>query len=392
MQITAIQALLAERKIDGWLFCDFRRSNAIAYEALGLHTQIVTRRWYYFVPSAGEPRKLVSALERGALDSLPGERLVYRTWQERESLLGRLVAGAHTVAMEYSPRGAIPYVARVDAGTVDFVRSLGKEVVTSADLVQFTVAPWSPEKLQSHLTASAALMQAKDHAFSYIGEQLRAGNNPTDYAVQQLMWRDYHESGIIADDPPIVATNAHASDPHYLPAADRATPIREGDVVLIDFWAKLDRPDAVYADHTWMAFAGREVPDRPAEIFGYVAAARDAAIDLVRRSTAAGTQLHGYEVDDAARAVIEQAGYGDYFIHRTGHSIGYEVHGDGANMDNFETRDERLVLPRTCFSIEPGIYLPEFGVRSEVNVYVGGDGTITVTGGPEQRAMVPLLR
>ena len=391
MEISAIQSLLAERKIDGWLFCDFRRSNPIAYEALGLHAQIVTRRWYYFVPSAGEPRKLVSALEKGVLDSLPGERLVYRTWQEREGLLRDMVAGAHTVAMEYSPRGAIPYVARVDAGTVDFIRSLGTEVVTSADLVQLTVAPWSPEQLQSHLAASAALMRAKDHAFSYIGEQLRAGKNPTDYAVQQLMWRDYDESGIVADNPPIVATNVHASDPHYLPAADRVTPIREGDVVLIDFWAKLDRPDAVYADHTWMAFAGREVPDRPAEIFGYVAAARDAAIDFVRRSTTAGTKLHGYEVDDVARSVIEQAGYGDYFIHRTGHSIGNEVHGDGANMDDFETRDERLVLPRTCFSIEPGIYLPDFGVRSEVNVYVADDGAITVTGGPEQQAIVPLL-
>jgi len=391
MEIPAIQSLLTERKIDGWLFCDFRRSNPIAYEALGLHAQIVTRRWYYFVPSAGEPRKLVSALEKGVLDSLPGERLVYRTWQEREGLLRDMVAGAHTVAMEYSPRGAIPYVARVDAGTVDFIRSLGTEVVTSADLVQLTVAPWSPEQLQSHLAASAALMRAKDHAFSYIGEQLRAGKNPTDYAVQQLMWRDYDESGIVADNPPIVATNVHASDPHYLPAADRVTPIREGDVVLIDFWAKLDRPDAVYADHTWMAFAGREVPDRQAEIFGYVVAARDAAIDLVRRCTAAGTELHGYEVDDTARAVIDRAGYGDYFIHRTGHSIGNEVHGEGANMDDFETRDERLVLPRTCFSIEPGIYLPDFGVRSEVNVYVGDDGAITVTGGPEQRAMVPLL-
>ena len=391
MEISAIQSLLAERKIDGWLFCDFRRSNPIAYEALGLHAQIVTRRWYYFVPSAGEPRKLVSALEKGVLDGLPGERLVYRTWQEREGLLRDMVAGAHTVAMEYSPRGAIPYVARVDAGTVDFIRSLGTEVVTSADLVQLTVAPWSPEQLQSHLAASAALMRAKDHAFSYIGEQLRAGKNPTDYAVQQLMWRDYDESGIVADNPPIVATNVHASDPHYLPAADRVTPIREGDVVLIDFWAKLDRPDAVYADHTWMAFAGREVPDRQAEIFGYVVAARDAAIDLVRRCTAAGTELHGYEVDDAARSVIEQAGYGDYFIHRTGHSIGNEVHGDGANMDNFETHDERLVLPRTCFSIEPGIYLADFGVRSEVNLYVGDDGAITVTGGPEQQAMVSLL-
>ncbi|HLZ72411.1 MAG TPA: M24 family metallopeptidase [Dehalococcoidia bacterium] len=391
MQIPEIQRLLAERGLDGWLFCDFRRSNPIAYQALGLRTQIVTRRWYYFAPAQGEPRGLVSALEPHALDGLPGAMRVYRSWQEREAGIAALLDGATRIAAEYSPRNTIPYVSRVDAGTVELLRSLGKEVVSSADLVQYAVARWSEAQLQSHLAASEAIMRAKDHAFAYIGERLRAGATPTDYEVQQIMWADFAADGIEADDPPIVATNANASNPHYLPTADNATPILAGDVVLIDFWGKLRQPDAVYADHTWMAYAGAAVPPRQAEVFAAVAAARDAAIELVRRRMAAGATLHGYEVDDAARAVIEDAGFGEYFVHRTGHSIGEEVHGDGANMDNFESHDERQVLTRTCFSIEPGIYLPEFGVRSEVDLYVHDDGQITVTGGPPQRTMTPLL-
>lgn len=391
MHISEIQALLAGRDIDGWLFCDFRHSNPIAYQALGLQGGIVTRRWYYLLPRQGEPCKLVSAMESGALDGLPGEKLIYRTWAEREQQIEAMLAGVNRVAVEYSPRNAIPYVARVDAGTVDFLRSLGKEVVSSADLVQHTVAIWSTDQLESHLVASERLMAIMGMAFAFIGDNLQRGNQITDYEVQQRMWRAFGEQQLIADHPPIVATNAHASSPHYEPTEANATVIRQDDVVLIDFWAKLDRPGAVYADHTWMAFAGRTVPARQAEIFGHVAAARDAAVALVRRSIEQEQPLHGYEVDAAARAVIDQAGYSDYFIHRTGHSIGDMVHGDGANMDDFETRDERLVLPRTCFSIEPGIYLPDFGVRSEINVYVGDDRTITITGGPEQMAMTPLL-
>ena len=390
MQIADIQRLLAEREIDGWLFCDFRRSNPIAYQVLGLRAEIVTRRWYYFIPARGEPRGLVSALEPRVLDTLPGEKRVYHTWQEREALLAALLEGAHRIAVEYSPRNAIPYVSRVDAGTVELLRALGKEVVSSADLVQHTVAIWTAAQLQSHLDASAAIMHEKDRAFAFIADELRAGRAPTDYAVQQRMWEGFRAAGLVADHPPIVATNANASNPHYTPTAETATPIRRGDLVLIDFWAKLDTPDAVYADHTWMAYAGDTVPERFAAIFALVAQARDAAIALVRERMAAGAPLHGYEVDDAARAVIEAAGYGEWFVHRTGHNIGNEVHGDGAHMDNYETHDERLVLRRTCFSIEPGIYLPEFGVRSEVNVYVGADGSVTVTGGPQQ-AIVPLL-
>lgn len=390
MQLSAIQALLAERNIDGWLFCDFRRSNPIAYQVLGLSSEIVTRRWYYFIPARGEPRGLVSALEPHVLDALPGEKRIYRTWQEREALLAALLEGARRIAVEYSPRNAIPYVSRVDAGTVELLRSFSKEIVSSADLVQHTVARWSDAQLQSHLAASEAIMREKDRAFAFIAAELRAGREPTDYAVQQRMWEGFRAAGLVADHPPIVATNANASSPHYAPSAATATPIRRGDLVLIDFWAKLDTPDATYADHTWMAYAGDSVPERFAAIFAIVAQARDAAIALVRDRFATGAPLRGYEVDDAARAVIEAAGYGAWFVHRTGHNIGSEVHGDGAHMDDYETRDERLVLTRTCFSIEPGIYLLEFGVRSEVNVYVGDDGALTITGGLQQE-IVPLL-
>jgi Xaa-Pro aminopeptidase len=323
--------------------------------------------------------------------SLDGQTFIYRTWSERESMLAALLGGARRIALEYSPRNAIPYISRVDAGTVEFLRGIGVEPVSSADLVQRVVAPWSEAQLQSHLHASAILMEAKDRAFSFIGDRLRAGDPPTDYEVQQEMWRHMCASGMISEAPPIVATNERASSPHYMPTASSATPIHAGDTVLIDFWGKLAAQDSVYADHTWMAYAGHEVPERQAEIFGHVAAARDAAIALVRSRVAAGTPLLGYEVDRAARHVIDRAGFGDYFIHRTGHNIGDEVHGDGAHMDDYETRDERAVVLRTCFSIEPGIYLPAFGVRSEVNVYVGADRSIIVTGGPEQQAMVPLL-
>ena len=391
MEITALQELIRAEGVDGWLFCDFRRSNPIAYQVLDLHPHVVTRRWYCFVPAQGLPRRLVSALERGALDAVSGDLHVYRTWREREAGIEAILAGATRIALEYSPRNAIPYISRVDGGTIEFLRSLGKELVSSADLVQRSVAPWNELQLSSHFEASRALMQAKDRAFSFIGSELAAGRSPTDYDVQQLMWRAMTDAGLTSEAPPIVATNAHASSPHYMPDIDNATPICRGDVVLIDFWGKLDRPGSTYADHTWMAYAGSEVPARQAEIFGYVAAARDAAIDLVRDAVSKHIPLHGYEVDDAARSVIEQAGFGEYFIHRTGHNIGEEVHGDGANMDDYETRDERFVLPRTCFSIEPGIYLPEFGVRSEVNVFVGDDGRIDVTGGPEQKQMVTLL-
>jgi Xaa-Pro dipeptidase len=390
MQISAIQELLRRQDIPAWLFYDFRHSNPIAYRALGLPEGThATRRWYYLVPRDGGPRKLVSPLESGVLDALPGERTIYRTWQEREDTLRQMLTGLGRVAMEYSPNGAVPYISRVDGGTLELIRSFGVGVVSSADLVQEAVARWDAAQFQSHVEASTRLMAIKDAAFAEAARRIRAGEPLTDYQLQQFMVERYAAAGLVSDAPPIVATNANASNPHYQPTAERATTITEGDVLLIDFWAKLDEPDAMYADHTWMAYVGARVPEEPAQVFAVVAAARDAAIALVREAADSGRQLQGWQVDDAARGVIERAGFGAYFIHRTGHNIGRETHGEGANMDNYETHDVRAVLPNTCFSVEPGIYLPAFGVRSEVDVYVAGDDVL-VTGGP-QRAMTALL-
>ena len=390
MDVPAIQDLLRRQGVPAWLLYDFRHSNPIAYRTLGLdERRIATRRWHYLIPAEGEPRKLVSPLEAGILDSLPGERTIYRTWQEREAGLRALLAGLDRVAMEYSPRGMVPYVSLVDGGTLELIRSFGVEVVSSADLVQETVARWSAAELESHTLASEKLMAVLEEAYAEVRRCIRAGEPLTDFALQQFMWRRYGEEGLVSEAPPIVATNAHASDPHYEPDAEHQTPIREGDVLLIDFWAKLDRPRAMYADHTWMAFVGERVPEEPARVFAVVAEARDAAIDLVREAARTGKQLQGWQVDDAARQVIKEAGYAEYFVHRTGHNIGEETHGEGANMDDFETHDVRAVLPNTCFSVEPGIYLPAFGVRSEVDVYFAPP-EVLVTGGP-QREMVALL-
>ena len=391
MQIPEIQRQLRQCGYDGWLFYDFRRTNPIAYRALALPQElVVTRRWYYYVPRDGEPAGIVSALEAHNLDTLPGQKHAYRTWQERQGLVAAVLPRGARIAMEYSPLGAVPYVSRVDAGTIEFVRSLGVEVVSSADLVQEAVALWSEAQWHGHLQASGDLMRIKDRAFDEVARRLRAGETLTDYELQQFMLGLYAAAGLVAGDPPIVATNEHCSNPHYLPTASNQRAIHEGDVLMLDFWAKLDQPDAVYADHTWMAYAGVEVPQRVAGVFSVVAEARDQAIAFVQERLAGGHTFHGWEVDDVARTCVNQAGYGNYFIHRTGHNIGEEVHGDGANMDNYETHDERIVMSGTCFSIEPGIYLPEFGVRSEVDVYLLGPEAI-VTGVPIQTAVVPLL-
>ena len=391
MQISEIQKNLKAKDFDGWLFYDFRRTNPIGYRCLELPDElIVTRRWYYYVPNAGEPVGLVSALEAGNLDTLPGKKHIYRTWQERHERLGEILPRGARVAMEYSPMGMVPYVSRVDAGTVELIRSFGVEVVSSADLLQEAVSRWSEAQWHGHLQASRDLMRIKDRAFAEAARCLRTGQSLTDYELQQFMLRHYAEAGLIADDPPIVATNEHCSNPHYLPTANKQTPIREGDVVMIDFWAKLDKPHSVYADHTWMAFAGERVPEHVAEVFSIVAAARDNAIAFVRGGLRRGRTIYGWEVDNAARSLIVERGYGDFFIHRTGHNIDGEVHGDGANMDNYETHDERTILTGTAFSIEPGIYLPEFGVRSEVDVFIQGTEPI-VTGVPIQTEVVPLL-
>ena len=380
MNLESIQRELQRARLDGWLFFDHHQRDPLAYRILGLNaTAHATRRWYYFVPARGEPRGLVHRVEPRMLDVLPGKKAVYARWQEQEAGLRDILAGAKKVAMQYSPRCAVPYVANVDAGTIELVRSVGTEVVSSAELVQIFEARWTPAMLEMHLEAGRRVDRIRAEAFDLVRGETRAGKAVDEYTVQQFVMRRFSESALVTDSPPIVGVNANASDPHYSPPAAASAPVRRGDLLLLDLWAKLDDPDGVFYDVTWMAYCGDEPPERMREAFAVVVAARDAGIRLVREAAAAGRTLHGFEVDDAVRGYIESRGFGEFFGHRTGHSIGREVHGVGANMDNLETHDERPVIPWTCFSIEPGIYQPEFGVRSEVDVFVEDHGA-RVTG------------
>ncbi len=391
--LNAVQSALQQAGLDGWLLYDFRGLNVLARRVLGINPEAhLTRRWFYFIPARGEPRKLVHRIEPGSLDAYPGNRRMYLRWQELEAGVRDLLQGARRVAMEYVPRNANPYVSRVDAGTVELVRSFGVEIVPSGDLVQLFEACWDDKQWQMHLEAARHTRSAYDVAFDFITERTRGGGSVRETEVQQRIMDHFAAHKLVTDHPPIVGVGPHSGDPHYAPGPGSDAPIRQGDFVLIDLWAKCDRPRAVYSDLTWTCFVGKEVPERYREIFGIVARARDAAIAKVRDAFGAGRPLRGWEVDQAARDVIDKAGYGEYFCHRTGHSIGQETHGNGANMDNLETHEERRVLPRTCFSVEPGIYLPEFGVRSEVNVFVDGQNRVHVTGGDPQTEVVPLLR
>lgn len=373
MNLSAIQAALNEAGIDGWLFYDHHERDPLAYRILSFRPpRMVTRRWYYYIPAAGEPRALVHAIEAGMLDALPGEKVKYSGWRMQGDALTALVSGARKVAMQYSPRNNVPYVGLVDAGTVELVSGLGVEVVSSADLVQMFEARWSDAQLATHIEAGKRVDRVRAAAFRMIGERLAANAPLDEFHVKNFILEAFEREGLFTDHGPIVGVNANASNPHYEPTANERTAIRRGDFVLIDLWAKLaGNEDAVYYDITWTGSAAAAIPDEQARVFEVVAGARDAAIARVKEAVSSGAALRGFEVDDAAREFIEAAGYGEYFIHRTGHSIGRDVHGAGANMDNLETHDERRVIARTCFSVEPGIYLPKFGVRSEVNVYVG---------------------
>lgn len=391
--LAAVQAALRDQQLDGWLLYDFRGLNVLAKRVLGFSPDVfLSRRWFYWVPAQGVPRKLVHRIEPHALDFVPGQAQTYLRWQELEAGVGGLVKGVRKVAMEYVPRNANPYVSRVDAGTVELVKSFGVEIVPSGDLVQLFEACWDDEQWAMHLEAAKHTNSAFTEAFRFIARSARAGKKVRETEVQQLILDHFKKNGLVCDHPPICAVGPHSGDPHYAPTPGNDGVIGEGDFVLIDLWAKCDKPRSVYSDLTRVAFVGAEVPAKHQEIFGIVARARDAAIAKVKAAFASGATLQGWEVDQAARSVIEQAGYGEYFCHRTGHSIGQEVHGNGANMDGLETKEERRVLRRTCFSIEPGIYLPEFGVRSEVDVFVDKDGTVHVTGGAPQTEVPALLR
>lgn len=391
--LDAVQSSLREFGLDGWLLYDFRGLNVLASRVLGFGAEgMFSRRWMYWIPASGEPHKLVHRIEDSALHHLPGEKTIYLRWQEFEEGVAALVDGSSRIAMEYSPRNANPYVARVDAGTIELVRESGVEIVSSGDLIQIFEATWDDEQWQMHLDAAKVTDAAYEVAWRMIAEAVRSGSGVEEAAVRDAIMEHFAAHGCTTYHGPIVGRGPHSGSPHYETGEGEETLIEEGDFVLIDLWCKLDRPGAVYSDVTRTGFVGETVPDQYTEVFKVVAAGRDAGITCVRDAFAAGRPLQGWEVDNAVRTVIAEAGFGEYFRHRTGHNIGQEVHGNGAHMDNLETREERRVLPRTCFSIEPGIYLPEFGIRSEVDVYVDADGEVHVTGGPQTEVLSVLAR
>jgi len=379
MNLAAIQSALGVRNIDAWLFYDHHHRDPIAYRVLGLPQDLmVTRRWYYLIPAEGEPVKLVHRIESGHLDSLPGKKLQYAGWQELFDQSKLLLAPYRDIAMQYSPNNLVFTVSMVDAGTVELIRGLGKNVVSAADLVAEFEATWTEEQIRSHFAARDAIDAITAEAFAEVGGRVRRGGT-SEHAMQQWLLEAFRREKLVTDDPPVVAVNVNSANPHYAPSPDSSAPIREGDFVLLDIWGKQDKPGAVYYDITWTGFVGRTPSDRMRDVFRVVRDARDAGVRTVEEAVASGKAIAGWEVDRVVRDQIKKAGFGDYFIHRTGHSIGTEVHANGANMDDLEIHDERRILPNSCFSIEPGVYLPEFGVRSEVNVLVGNHGA-EVTG------------
>ncbi len=387
MKLAEIQAALRSRNLGAWLFYDHHRRDPIAYRVLGLPESLfVTRRWFYLLPAEDEPRKLVHRIESHHLDSLPGTKQAYSSYQELGDSLRTMLRPYKTVAMQYSPMNMVPYIGLVDAGTLEMVRSCGVEVATSGDLVSLFEATWSEEQIATHFAAQRAVDEIVAAAFQEIGRRVRGGGT-NEFEIQQWIEEAFRRENLTdEDDPPIVAVNEHSGDPHYAPSSARSAPIREGDFVLLDVWAKKQTPGAVYYDVTWTGSLGAP-SGRHSEIFAAVLAARDAGVRTVQQAIAAKQKICGWQVDAATRATVAQKGYADKFVHRTGHSIGTSVHGNGANMDNLETRDEREILPNSCFSIEPGIYLPEFGVRSEVDVLVR-NGAAEVTGKIQQEIVI----
>lgn len=388
MKLEAIQSALREREFDAWLFYDHHHRDPIAYRILGLPSgKMVTRRWFYLIPASGEPRKLNHRVESHHLDSLPGVKREYSSWEEQWEALRQMLASYQRVAMEYSPNNQIPYVGLVDAGTVELVRGFGKEIVSSADLVSRFEATWDEDQVRSHFAAGKIIDRITEEAFREIGRRVNNGGT-TERAMQEWILEAFRREGLVTPDGPNVSVNTNSGNPHYEPTAEVFAPIRKGDFILLDVWGKQDRPNAVFYDITWTGVVGRGPSDREREIFEIVRQARDVGIRTVQEALAAGRVVHGWEVDKATRDFISSRGYARQFIHRTGHSIGSDdVHGNGPNMDNLETRDDREIIPYTCSSIEPGIYLPEFGVRSEINLLVR-ERSAEVTGKIQQEIVI----
>jgi Xaa-Pro aminopeptidase len=392
LEIKDVQQALKADKLDGWLLYDFRGINPIAADVTGVTRQpghLATRRWYYLIPANGEPRGLVHAIERHSLAHLPGTTTRYAGRDQLESGLRALLGGMTRIAMEYSPRCAIPYVSRIDAGTIELVRQTGVEVVSSGDLVQRFAAVWDETAIATHRQASEKLYRVKDRAFAAAAQRLRDRVPTTEYDIQQLMAGWFRDEGLVSDSDPVVAAQENAGNPHYLPTASAHRTVNSDEILLLDLWGKLDRPGAVFADITWVGFTGASVPERFARAFDAIARARDAASRLVRERAQAGGEVRGFEVDRAASSVLRDAGYADHILHRTGHSLGETVHGNGVNMDDYETHDDRRLLPGTGFTIEPGVYFDDFGVRTEINMIVAPrDAAVT---GPQQKEILALV-
>jgi Xaa-Pro dipeptidase len=388
--VQAIQTALKTNRFDGWLFYDHHRRDPIASRILGLPANgLATRRWFYFIPAKGEPRKLVHRIEAGMLDSLPGGKQEYSSWEELHKSLGKLMKGAKTVAMQYSPENNIPYIGLVDAGTVELVRKLGRKVASSANLVQQFEAAWTDQQLELHLEAGKKIDRIIQQAFQRAGEFVREGKTLSEYDLAQWIREQFEANSLESLDGPVAAVPPNNANPHYEPKEQSSLRIRAGDLLLLDLWAKLKTPNAVYYDITWMGFLGEQVPEQYRRVFAVAKEARLRTVKFIKESVAAKKKIHGWEVDKVCRDFIKKSGYAKNFVHRTGHSIGIDVHGNGANMDGLETKDDRLIVPHTCFSVEPGIYLKAFGIRTECNVYVG-ENEARVTGAV-QEAIIPIL-
>lgn len=381
MDITAVQTAIREQGVDGWLLYDFRGSNMLALRIVGHADEPQSRRVAAFIPATGEPRVLVHAIEKGAWSNVPGTRRVYLKWEEFREGVAWLVGDAGKIAMEYAPMGDNPYISRIDAGTVELVRSCGPEIVSSGDLVQHFEATWDESQWELHQEASKYNQEAFEIAWQFIADKLNQEGSVGEYEVQQYIMDFFERNGLETYHPPIVGVNENSGNPHYEPLPGKDSQIKKGDFVLLDIWCKMSKPNAVYSDLTKVGFAGSQPSEKHEEIFRIVAEARDAGIAIVEDAFNNGKSIRGWQVDDAVRHVIEEAGYGQYFIHRTGHNMGQETHGNGAHIDNLETRDDRKLLPGTCFTIEPGIYLPEFGVRLEIDIFLDWQGHVHVTGG-----------
>lgn len=391
-RLSEVQSALVDQGLDGWLLYDFKGINPIARSVAVLPAdRFLTRRWACYIPARGEPRWLVHGIEAGSMQDVAPNADTYVSWHAWAEGLRKITGGAQRVAMEVSPGCAIPYVSRVDAGTVELVRSLGLEIVTSADLVQVAEAVWSPAQLASHRRAARTLIEIQAATFAHVRQRLAAGEPVSECGVQDFMMAQFASRGLETDHPPIVGVNAHGADPHFAPRRDADTALHIGDFLLIDLWAKEPGPENIMGDITWVAYAGRDVPARAQQVFDVVRAARDRAVAFARERVQAGATVYGYEVDDACRSVVAEAGLADYFIHRTGHSIGTETHGNGVNIDNLETQDRRRLMPGVGFSVEPGVYLPHegFGVRLEIDCYVTGND-VEVTTLPLQDSWVLL--